>query len=62
MFLQTELLDCEEIHGFAVLRPYRTIFSSHAEVRYVTVNSVIKGQVTIYNKGKERVILLFSSL
>lgn len=33
-----------------------------SEVRYVTVNSVIKGQVTIYNKGKERVILLQRSL
>ena len=32
------------------------------EIRYVTVNSVLKGQVTVYNKGKERVILMQRSL
>ncbi|MCI8306539.1 MAG: tyrosine-type recombinase/integrase [Lachnospiraceae bacterium] len=33
-----------------------------SEIRYVTVNSVKKGQVTVFNKGKERIILIQRSL
>lgn len=33
-----------------------------SEVQYITVNSVQKGQVTVYNKGKERIILMQRSL
>lgn len=33
-----------------------------SEVQFVTVEAVKKGQVTIYNKGKERIILIQKSL
>lgn len=33
-----------------------------SEIQYVTVNAVQKGQVTVYNKGKERIILMQRSL